>query len=366
MKAPPTKANSKTNTIKPSSKDKGQSSSNKNTETKSSKTTSGLETQEETSRHQNAENVAPEKVEEIVESLVSAVILKVEAENVDVKQVKPTSTIEMKDLSDNTRRSSDYNTRRKVERDNSDARLGEILQQVFLAPSVTNNPVKIEKNANKSLRKASTPVASKPPKPPKSSSVPRHSIAKSSSTTPSEGNPKTTKNPKQQDPPKNEPPPTKKTPAQPQQKSKPEEHITGEQKKVPHAPPRKKSSKELLKTDSKKSIVSATSDTPKLELQVTVEEKGSVEKNESSKSKTPSRQHSVSKMVVKTTSERKQELQLPSLKSVDLGETGESVKIKQEEKPKAPPKSTLRSPSNRTTSKAVTSTKKPSPSTKSS
>ncbi|RCN49280.1 hypothetical protein ANCCAN_04695 [Ancylostoma caninum] len=52
----------------------------------------------------------------------------------------------MKAQPDITRKSSDAEERRRrVERGDSEARLGEILQEVFAAPLMSNNPVKTEK-----------------------------------------------------------------------------------------------------------------------------------------------------------------------------------------------------------------------------
>ncbi|RCN49279.1 hypothetical protein ANCCAN_04694 [Ancylostoma caninum] len=103
----------------------------------------------------------------------------------------------------------------------------------------------------------------------------------------------------------------------PPSRAKPEEPDSVEQKGAPQAPPRKKQSKELLKTDSKKSIGSVNTEQPtKLEKQTTIEDKGNLD---ATKPKAPSRQSSIGKMAVKPASEKKQDVQLQSLKSIDSG-----------------------------------------------
>ncbi|KAL6743436.1 hypothetical protein Aduo_016477 [Ancylostoma duodenale] len=311
MKPPATKSHSKPN-AKSAHKEKSSTSAAKNTE---AKVKPQVETKnlEESPGIQNAENVAPEKLEEIVESLVSAVITKVEAETVEVNKAKLTTGNDMKAQPDITRKSSGAEERRRrVERGDSEARLGEILHEVFAAPLMSNNPAKTEKPAARTTKKASAPVASKPPRPPRPSSAARHSISKSPAKT--AANTKSTKTTTKPDTAKVDAP--KKSVPPPPPKTKPEELNSVEQKKGPQAPPRKKLSKELLKTDSKKSIGAIGSEPTKLEKQATIEEKGNPDAN---RPKAPSRQSSTGKMVTKPVAEKKQEVQLQSLKSVDLG-----------------------------------------------
>ncbi|EYB86451.1 hypothetical protein Y032_0278g1146 [Ancylostoma ceylanicum] len=312
MKAPAAKSHFKPN-AKSAQKEKSSTSAVKTTIVKV-KAEPEAKNHEESSGIQNAENVAPEKLEEIVESLVSAVITKVEAETVELNKEKLTTGNDMKAQEEITRKSSDAEERRRrVERGDSEARLGEILQEVFATPLMPNNPTKTEKPATRTTRKASAPVVSKPPRPPRPSSAARHSISKSPAKT--AANTKVTRTVNKPDAAKADalknsvPPPLPKT--------KPEEPHVAEQKKAPQAPPRKKQSKEMLKTDSKKSIGSVASEQPKLEKQGTIEEKGNPE---ATKPKAPSRQSSTGKMVTKPVTEKRQEMQLQSLKSVDQDE----------------------------------------------
>ncbi|KHJ93846.1 hypothetical protein OESDEN_06236 [Oesophagostomum dentatum] len=255
------------------------------------------------------EDVASEKLEEIVESLVSAVVSTVEAEN--IKPIASKFSIELlksQQCSANDRRFSEVEGKRKKdERDDSKKRLDHILLQTFAAPTNVNNPLEKHSKVSKNVTPAVMAKSQQMKNPTNGEqhymqwSTARKSIDKPTSVLKSTKS--LAKDVKDQAGfNKSSRPPT-----QPPQE-KPQESANS--KPAPQAPPRKRAQKELKKDDSKKSIESAGLDaTRKSESQPATEEKAcsGSSAQATTKTKADARQSNAGKTSTKGASEKAQE-----------------------------------------------------------
>ncbi|VDO33770.1 unnamed protein product [Haemonchus placei] len=304
---------------KPAAKKKMNSTTNILPSTGTRAPEDGKKDGEEVNRCTDDGNGSSEKVDDVVESLVSEVISKAEADLVEGSKEVAASIGTERRLSEPPHRPDDNGAveerRRRIERGDSEAYIEEVLKHVFTAPTSTIIPTR-PKSASVVVVKAAAPTSdksSKPPRPVKMQEPQRNTaspaskpvtLAKSSTKTLAEKPDSVKKEEakrsaaKKSDPVKNE---EAKRPAEVLKSS-----VQGQEQEQKQAqPPAKtKMAKQPLKADSKK--IPTGTDTLKNDpvLAPLKEETSDAGHIETRNSKAPLRQSSTSKLQMSVSSKR--------------------------------------------------------------
>nr|CDJ83518.1 neurofilament heavy polypeptide [Haemonchus contortus] len=274
-----------------------------------------------------------EKVDDVVESLVSEVISKAEAELVEDSTKGGAITGTERRLSEPPQHRPDNNgateeRRRRIERGDSEAYIEEVLKHVFTAPTSTIIPTRL-KTASVTIVKAAAPApdrSSKPPKPVKmqesqqntAKSAPKPvNLAKSSTKTPAEKADSVKKEEAKRPAVKKSDPVKKEETKRLAEALKSSAQGQEQEQKQPQLPAKTKTAKQPSKADSKK--LPPGTDTLKSDpvLAPLKEETSDAGHIETRNSKAPPRQGSISKLQMGVSSKRHD---VNSQKSDEAGE----------------------------------------------
>ncbi|XGW05210.1 hypothetical protein V3C99_015972 [Haemonchus contortus] len=261
-----------------------------------------------------------EKVDDVVESLVSEVISKAEAELVEDSTKGGAITGTERRLSEPPQHRPDNNgateeRRRRIERGDSEAYIEEVLKHVFTAPTSTIIPTRL-KTASVTIVKAAAPApdrSSKPPKPVKmqesqqntAKSAPKPvNLAKSSTKTPAEKADSVKKEEAKRPAVKKSDPVKKEETKRLAEALKSSAQGQEQEQKQPQLPAKTKTAKQPSKADSKK--LPPGTDTLKSDpvLAPLKEETSDAGHIETRNSKAPPRQGSISKLQMGVSSKR--------------------------------------------------------------